>query len=670
MLRKISLFSLSCGLLLSGCSGKNTTSAQRLFSNEIKKDISLESMASEELWRLPELSQEEKQELIRSVQIVFNDFYVHRAQKKNDYGFDSQVEANKLSVDMSSEVLLKSINKIFNNVRDLHTGFRYPVPAQCVLGGFPLSVKLAYELNDQFQLEEKLVIEAKLAKRLKDTPSKSRYDEISFAVLKPGDEIIAISNLGLETVPVEKKFLAQEAIQELEKISRGSNEDASKTRAVQLFFSRSGAYMKPPSGRFNLTVKHASNNKVVTYNLPWILKKSASEACKNMNVNEHFDFETQSNLKNVITKSKNRFEEETFKDLYRDANDEEQNIVTSIIESNDHKKYALVHIKMFIPADVGEIDEDYLQARKKINDEVNALRNFVLAHRDEVEGLIFDVRENGGGYGVFPQLIANAFTTEFVSNLIVQPLVSKMNRDTFHNLEFSRFFKRFGTTDPLVDNSNKVLDAPISETANEMDHYLTSEYQGKDVILEPADRFDEDENDALPPLYTAEFKKFDTVESKTDQYTLKEIFTDKPIAVLTNSNCYSSCDIFVSIMKDYQIAKIIGETAHTGGGGANVVEWNNFAKQVEIDRGVFSPIIPNGKKLPKDATMRFAWNRIVRVKALDQINERYIEGGGVVIDEENVYKPSVKDVVTNDSVIFAKIMQDMELNTSSYRRNR
>jgi len=163
------------------------------------------------------------------------------------------------------------------------------------------------------------------------------------------------------------------------------------------------------------------------------------------------------------------------------------------------------------------------------------INNFILENINTISGIIFDVRGNGGGYGSFPQLIANLFTHQFVKNLDVRPLVSQTNRDTFYNLEMSRYYSRKGTKDELA--------SPILDTVNEMDKLikdkLTRELVNKrEVFLEAADRYDGDENDALPPTY-----------SKENTEILKPIYTEQPIAVLTNSNCFSACDVFTSLFK-------------------------------------------------------------------------------------------------------------------------
>ena len=191
---------------------------------------------------------------------------------------------------------------------------------------------------------------------------------------------------------------------------------------------------------------------------------------------------------------------------------------------------------------------------------------------------------------------------------------------------------------------------PILDTYAEMIYFINNELtkelvKKRELLLKPADRFDGDENDSLPPNY-----------SKKETEILKPIYTEKPIAVLTNSNCYSSCDDFTALFKDYKIARIFGETRHTGGGGANLIEWKDFLIPVVIDDiGTKSPLIPDGKPLPKGSEIRFAWNKVKREN--NSKDEQYIEGIGVISDY--IYKPTSYDILNDDESIFNKIMDDM-----------
>ncbi|MBX9839545.1 MAG: hypothetical protein K2X69_14670 [Silvanigrellaceae bacterium] len=629
--------SILCSLILfSSCGKKNNNLDNNSLNSEYKNYYSLNKTSNDKLkWELPELTLEEKENLISSVKTVFNDYYVNRLQKITDYHYDALREANKLNINMSSEELLRKTMSIFMNIRDLHTGFKYPLPARCVIGGFPLKVDLSYDINGK---NEKLIISKKLAIT---TNFENQNDNLNYNDLQLNDEILSISNIGIEGLSTEE-MPAKVAINELGKYTRGANEDAYKTRSVQNFFLRNGAYLKTPEGRFTIKVKKTSDGSIKEYSFPWQNYKSAADIC-NTNKTTKEKFNNFNNIMNnsLFYKLNKTNQDESIENFYQSANSNSNANITTRISERGDKKFGIIRLNMFMPS--GDYDlNDYLVAREKIINEVNIIRSFVLENKDKISGIIFDVRGNGGGYGSFPQLIANLFTNQFVKNMDVRPLVSQTNSDTFYNLEMSRYYSRKGTKDELT--------APILDTVNEMEKLINDKFarnlvNKREVLLEAADRFDGDENDALPPNYT-----------KENTEILKPILTVKPIAVLTNSNCYSACDVFTSLFKDYKIARIFGETKHTGGGGANVIEWKDFLIPVIIDeRGTKSSIIPNGNPLPKGSEIRFAWNKIKRVN--NSKDEQYIEGNGVISDY--IYKPTSYDILNNDEKIFNKIMDDM-----------
>lgn len=592
-------------------------------------------------WHLPELSVEEKKEIVKSVQTVFTDFYVNRIQKYEEFNFDSKEAVWNLTENMDSDILLKNIMNIFMKSRDLHTSFTYPFPARCFFASIPLAAAIIYDdINDLEGKTEKFIIDGRLAKNL-DPNLYTEEQNRQFTSIKRGDEIISITNLGVEG-ETENEVTAQEAINILGRISQGANEDASKTRAVDKLFWRSGSNGKTPVGIFKIKLKKAVDGRIEEFMIPWETIISQEERCSFLGSNTR---KTQSfkfaNYKNASTDLNN-------------ASVIESNIKSQLI-SHKNKNFALISIGIFVPS--GEMNwDEYISMRNKIFKEVLGLREFLTQNKKDIDGILIDVRDNPGGSGSFAQLVANAFTSNFVENLKFETLVSPTNYQTFLNLELSRYFKRLNTTDPLVK--------PILDTPNLMSFYLQDKKYQSDIeqrkfYIAAENLFDGDENDALPLTYT-----------KQESEILKPIITDKPVAVLTNSNCYSACEVFVSHMKDYRIGKIYGETLHTGGGGANVIVWDDFVKPVVVnEEGLKLPIIPNGNKLPKGMEMTFAWNKIVRHRSADE-KEKYIEGGGVLADY--VYRKTIRDLKADSIEIKTKIFDDMmdEHNSKGFYLNR
>jgi hypothetical protein len=76
-----------------------------------------------------------------------------------------------------------------------------------------------------------------------------------------------------------------------------------------------------------------------------------------------------------------------------------------------------------------------------------------------------------------------------------------------------------------------------------------------------------------------------------------------PVALITDALCYSTTDIFAAGFQDHQIGPVIGTSGNTGAGGANV--W---------DYALLTRVLPDHvKPLPKQASMRVAARRTTRV---------------------------------------------------------
>jgi hypothetical protein len=84
-----------------------------------------------------------------------------------------------------------------------------------------------------------------------------------------------------------------------------------------------------------------------------------------------------------------------------------------------------------------------------------------------------------------------------------------------------------------------------------------------------------------------------------------------PVVLITDARCYSATDMFAAGFKDHQIGHILGVDANTGAGGANV--WTHGLLQALLN--VPSPADPDTpyKGLPNGAGMRVAIRRTLRV---------------------------------------------------------
>ncbi len=168
------------------------------------------------------------------------------------------------------------------------------------------------------------------------------------------------------------------------------------------------------------------------------------------------------------------------------------------------------------------------------------------------EGLVLDVRGNGGGY-----VIAAEFLLQFLSPRRITP-------------EPFQFVSTPGTTGLAT---------------------TVADYHDWRASLEEAVTTGSAYSTALP-LYPAE-----VVNSVGQLY-------QGPVVLVTDAQCYSACDIFAAGFQDHEIGPVLGVDANTGAGGANVVTHEELRTDW-TDGGL--------KQLPKGMQMRVALRRCLRV---------------------------------------------------------
>ena len=168
------------------------------------------------------------------------------------------------------------------------------------------------------------------------------------------------------------------------------------------------------------------------------------------------------------------------------------------------------------------------------------------------EGLVVDVRGNGGGY-----VIAAEFLLQFLTPHRVTP-------------EPFQFVSTPGTT-ALAG--------------------VVADYAAWQASLEEAVTTGSAYSTAFP-LYPMEL-----VNSVGQLY-------QGPVVLVTDAQCYSACDIFAAGFQDHEIGPVLGVAANTGAGGANVVTHEEL--RTEWTGGAL-------KALPKGVQMRVALRRCLRV---------------------------------------------------------
>jgi Peptidase family S41 len=114
-----------------------------------------------------------------------------------------------------------------------------------------------------------------------------------------------------------------------------------------------------------------------------------------------------------------------------------------------------------------------------------------------------------------------------------------------------------------------------------------------------------------------------------------------PVVLIVDAGCYSTTDMFAAGFQDHNIGRVLGTSGHTGAGGANVWEHADLEQALP-------PAISPFKPVPAGASFRVAIRRSMRVGLH---SGEPLEDLGVVPDE--VYQMTRNDVLNHNGDLIA-----------------
>ena len=128
--------------------------------------------------------------------------------------------------------------------------------------------------------------------------------------------------------------------------------------------------------------------------------------------------------------------------------------------------------------------------------------------------------------------------------------------------------------------------------------------------------------------------------SREDCNNIGQIYQG-PVVLIVDAGCYSTTDIFAAGFQDHKLGRILGTSGHTGAGGANVWE---HADLVQTLPRLHSPFVP----IRSGASFRVALRRCTRVGLR---SGEPLEDLGVVPDE--IYRMTRNDVLNHNADMIA-----------------
>jgi len=205
-------------------------------------------------------------------------------------------------------------------------------------------------------------------------------------------------------------------------------------------------------------------------------------------------------------------------------------------------------------------------------------------------GLILDVRSNGGGVVLNGELLLQLFTDTRIEpaklHFITSPLMKRLVKGVPDFGKWAPSMNRAITTGATYSQMLPLEDPDLYNTVGRR-------YPGKAVLL-------------------------------------------------TNASCYSTTDIFAAGWQDHAIGPILGTDANTGAGGANVLEWPRLKELFDL----FDPSEPV-KQLPRQASYTVAIRATTRVRANAGVP---LEDLGV--EPDYIHRLALEDLIGDDGPLF------------------
>lgn len=517
---------------------------------------------------LPAYTPEEKQLVAEQAKLVLSDLYVNRERKIQFYGLanDPVPAASQVALEargLADEDLHARLETIFQSQHDHHLSYRFPEPYACYRSAMPFSLAQAYAPDGQLVVAvSSLTAEPKIL-----------AVDAQFAKIAVGDVLLSYDGLP-----------AFEAAKALENLGGGSNDAGRVRSAIQLMTYRSQRQHKLP-GRDLLRLSFKNRlGEVYDLEVPWVtwgvptcLNPQTGGGLGRLAKQDGSD-EYQVEFEKLYKPHKRSSESEAVTDT------EEPTLHWDVI-NNEYGRFAYLRLDSFVPETL-QVPQVVMLVKKLLQNELAG-----------TDGLIFDLRDNGGGMITYGESLVQLFTPKNIAPLGFRLLNSQANRDIF------RLNPVWG------DDFGRALD--VAQT--------------------------------IGARYTVAIP-FATASQLND--VAQAYF--KPVAVLTNSSCYSTCDMTTASMQDHGVATIWGEDGATGGGGANNMQLADFVAAFPTDQQ--APL----KALPGKQGIGVAWRQTVRVGAHAG---QLLEETGAVADK--LATPTLADFFTASAQQFRRISADL-----------
>ena len=471
----------------------------------------------------PELSEAEKLQIAEQAQVLLEGVYVHRFQKQDFYpGVTDPVPAIQGVIDnlenLSVAEMEEQIYDIFSSQRDLHLNYIFPQPYASASTFLPLTFTRTRGRFDFFQVR----VDSVNADRFAEFAPDQRVPEV-------GDRVVSYNGLPVRT-----------AVNNLLAVGQGANRFGGFNRAVaRLTFAPQIVQLLPEEDEVTITLRSSTrgaNGRFEHYSItvPWITRTPepvVSQRSFSVDV-QRTNVSSNTTTPRKISRDELQRQEDLYQKLYSEFRQDnglmplstfpsnasnEPELTWGIIE-NRLGKFGYLRLDSFVP--INGVDFTVQEIRRLIFEELSDTR-----------GLIFDVRDNGGGFGRLADELPQLFTRGDAVSSPARLLNTEVNSEIFNNSLFGLVFPQFTNAINSVAGTDETHSPAVPFNTPESINAFGQSYYG-------------------------------------------------PVAVLANANSYSASDFFACQMQDSRAAFLFGEEPRTGAGGADVIEQSTFAQFV------------------------------------------------------------------------------------------
>jgi C-terminal processing protease CtpA/Prc len=467
--------------------------------------------------------------------------------------------------------------EIFGSNRDLHTLYMLPAPFRDHVAYLPF-------LIEQYFTRTKSG--ARIDKYTVSRIARSYYNSIP----NPGPEILAfepgVDVLFWNGVPIKRAIEINGAAQ------AGSNIDARFARGLDNLTIRPLESSLPPDEHWiNLTFR-AKNGKILTLNQEWLVHETGES-------NSVVSSKTTTRKRAAIDIKKyriNQVRQTLFTTRSIRVHSSLQNVLYAQTRNIDGRDFGYIRLFNFDVADPDRFVTDFAR--------------IITAEKFPQEGLIIDVRGNGGGKIRAGERLLQLFTPRKIEPELFEFLNTPLN------LEICRYAPPFWELAKWADS--------IAESV-----VTGATYSNGFPLNSP-----ESCNDIGQKYYG-------------------------PVILVTDALSYSTTDMFAAGFQDNEVGEVLGTSDNTGAGGANVWWYEDLMHAAQN-----SPSSPF-KPLPKGADILIAVRRSIRVgkhagRPLEELgivpdhrhyitkrdvmasNEDLVERAARILMNKPVYRLSVK----------------------------